>query len=99
MAYRYPDDSTETKVARFACQHFAHPGVPGGFQDAVDRELRYYRDVVVPCLDANGFPQEPLPEFDDQLELVIERGYGWEPALPADEAQRLRLVALCHPYG
>ncbi len=98
MSLSYSGDSPENSVASFACQ-LAHPSPPARFWDMVDRELRYYRDVVVPCLDANGFPQEPLPEFDDQLELVIARGYGWSPTLPADEGQRLRLVALCHPYG
>lgn len=97
MEFSYSGDSPDVSVPMFACQRLAHPSPPVDFWDGVDREWRYYRDVVSPCLEAHGVGQRPLPEFELQLELVLRYGVGWTPTLP--EANGDRIIVVCRPHG
>ncbi len=87
----------ETIAAAYACRYLEHPTVPFEYEQAVDWEWRYYSEVVIPCLEAHGVSQRPLPAFELQLELVVLHGIGWTPTLPTENVDRT--VAACRPFG
>jgi hypothetical protein len=92
-----PDATTAT--ALFACQFLAYPLRPLDGSAGAGWLWDFADAFLVPCLEAHGATQDPLPTRDEQIAAVFSQGYGWIPHFPessADVGPDADVYAACH---
>lgn len=92
-----PNPTTATAV--FACEYLAYPDRPLDGSAGAGWLWDFADQFLVPCLEAHGAAQDPLPSRDDQVALVFEQGYGWVPHFPespVDVGPVREVYAACH---
>lgn len=94
----YPMGPTAA-TAVYACQFLAYPDQPLDASAGASWLWDYATEFLVPCLEAHGASQDPLPTREEQVAAVFEKGYGWVPHLPesaSDVGPDKGAYAACH---
>jgi hypothetical protein len=94
----YPAGPTAA-TAVFACQFLAYPDQPLDGSAGAGWLWDFAAEFLVPCLEAHGAAQDPLPTREDEVAAVFEKGYGWVPRFPdsaIDVGPDTEVFAACH---